>query len=112
MFQELRFVESSKEWIIRFEREESRKIKKRKINFHTRLHYDVDPSVNLCRALIVITRYGRREVPQTMVLPYYPLPARILEDRMRDMGLGVNIVPAKQPPIDWSYDFVVGHKSC
>ncbi len=112
IFRELRFDDAINKWIIRSEREEIREINGRQVHFHTRLHYDVDPSFSnkLCRALVVITRYGKDETPGTMVLPYYPLPAEVLEGHMKRVKFVTTLFPAKQMPTNWSYDFVVGQK--
>jgi SAM-dependent methyltransferase len=112
IFRELRFIEADAEWIVRYEREEVRKVDQRDVHFHTRLHYDIDPSFSrkICRALLTVTRYGNGEAPRTMVLPYYPLPAKVLEGYMKKMKLVTRIFSAKAPPTNWTYDFVVGQK--
>jgi SAM-dependent methyltransferase len=112
IFRELRFVEASNEWVRRLEREEMRKIQGREVFFHTRLHYDVDPSFSrkMCRAHIVITRYGKEETPRTMVLTYYPLPAEVLESHMKKLNFHTSVIPARTSPTNWNYDIVIGQK--
>jgi SAM-dependent methyltransferase len=110
IFMELQYIATENEWIVRSERlDPPRKIAgKYEVHFHTRLHYDIDPYFKICRALIVVTMYGNEVAPRTMVLPYYPLPAKSLEQNMKDTGFVTTVFPAKEGTINWSYDFVVG----
>jgi SAM-dependent methyltransferase len=113
MFMELQYVSSQNGWIIRSERHDPPRTiaGKQDVHFHTRLHYDVDPCFKKCRALLVITMYGSEIAPRTMLLPYYPLPANVLEENMKREGFATLLYPAKESPINWSYDFVVGQKT-
>jgi hypothetical protein len=113
-YMELKYDTIDKEWQIRTERKESREIPGLgSINFHTRLHYDIDPSFSekVSRALIVITIYGGKLSPRTLVIPYYPLPAKVLIDQMNDTGFKSTLFPAHEDlAINWKYDIVVGQK--
>ena len=113
-YKELRWEATSKEWIERFERTEKRKSEEHgEITFHTRLMYDTDPSVvpPVRRALIVITIYGEKLTPRTLVVPYYPLPANVLAEEMRSAGFIPTPFPAFEKFTEkWKYDIVVGLK--
>ena len=105
MFSELKY--ENNKWLVRKERSDEREIKGLKVTIQTKLHYDIDPVFKICRALIVVTIYGRDRVPHVHVLPYYPLPAERLRDELRSAGFKVKCFPAKRAPLDWSYDFLV-----
>lgn len=111
-FKELRYV--APEWVIRTSREEKCEIPGlESIRFHTRLHYDVDPSfaTAVLRALITLTIYGEGLSPQTALIPYYPLPARDLERHMASAGFSTFTYPAGEGPAEnWRYEVVVGRK--
>jgi SAM-dependent methyltransferase len=112
MFKEQQYVEPN--WITRSEKSDGERDIEGlgRVSFHTRMHYDVDPYLRKCRALIVTTMYGEQTGSQTMLLPYYPLPAQTLEGEMKAVGFEeISLFPAKQAPANWSYDFVVGRKS-
>jgi SAM-dependent methyltransferase len=124
MFNELRYVENVDDWIVRTERPsptEKRDVHdiagtKKKSHYHTWLHYDIDPSfsVPVCRALVVVTRYGPDVTPRTMVWPYYPLPAKILAAHMETVGfeeIEIRHARKDEPLQNYSYDFVIGRKA-
>jgi SAM-dependent methyltransferase len=109
ILKELRFVDDA--WIIRTERTDlDRNVNGRRVNFQTWLHYDVDPCFKTCRALIVATMYRKRFPRRTEVLSYYPLPARVLRNKMAALGFRTRKIPAKSQPLNWSYDFLIGTK--
>jgi len=114
-YMELLFAASERKWILRTERVEPREVPNiGMINFHTRIMHDTDPSLgdSIQRALIVVTIYGDNISSRTLIVPYYPLPADILEQKMRDAHFVTTIYPAKEEPtmINWKYDMVVGLK--
>lgn len=112
VYKELRYVKP--DWIVRTFREEAGVVPKvGKVQFHTKLHYDVDPSFssNVPRALIVLTVYGNNLSPRTALIPYYPLPAIELEKRMQAAGFLTTFYPAMaELAQNWKYDIVVGRK--
>jgi hypothetical protein len=115
MFRELKYDSHANSWVERQVRLEERVIKGKTVWCHTRLHYDIDPCFKVCRALIVATIYnkdsGGDNHPQINLLPYYPLPAEILEREMKNARFEPIILRSREGPIgDWSYDFVIGQK--
>ena len=114
MFKELRHIRDEGEWIERVDRKESRVLKDLgNVTFHTRIVHDSDPSFGpvVQRALIVITIYGQKLSPRTLVVPYYPLPGRLLQAQMAEAGFHARRYPAlRDPNANWKYDFVVGRK--
>jgi len=112
LYKEMRFV--TPEWIVRTVREEKCEVPGLEhVRFHTRLHYDVDPSFNIAvlRALIVLTIYGESLAPITALIPYYPLPAADLKRHMSEAGFITDLYPAGEGPAEnWKYDVVVGRK--
>lgn len=83
------------------------------MHFHTRLTYDTDPAFSsfVRRALIIITIYGENLAPKTLVVPYYPLPARLLHDQMTQAGFRTRTILAMTgEAANWKYDVVVGQK--
>ena len=110
VYREMRFVKGK--WTLRTEREESEYDETLGlIRFHTCMHYDVDESFGeeLNRALIVLTVSGASISPKTYVIPYYPLPASVLEKHMDEAGFDVRTFPAPEDPKSkYRYDLVVG----
>jgi hypothetical protein len=114
----LRF--DGKKWIERTEREEHVEISNSgRIRFHTRMFYDMDPEFDkkIQRAIILLSICGNREiaeagfVPQTIAIPYYPLPAEVLREKMQRAGFETAILPALKGKMkNWKYDTVVGRK--
>jgi hypothetical protein len=77
------------------------------------MHYDLDPSfgANVQRALIVVSVYGSEVTPFTFVIPYYPLPIKILKHRMERAGFVTNALSGFDGPlIHWKYDVAIGIK--
>jgi SAM-dependent methyltransferase len=113
-YHELRYIAEANEWIVRSERRESvATADLGVVNFHTRLLYDDDPSFGppVRRALIVVTIYGEAVTPRTLVIPYYPLPARDLSTRMQEAGFTASVTPAyERLAVNWKYDIVVARK--
>ena len=113
-YRELRYIAESKDWIVRGERLETREMPPYgKVDFHTRLVYDNDPSFGekVRRALIVLTVHGSHLAPRVHVIPYYPLPSSELADHMRQVGFVTTIFPAmKDITANWRYDIVAGRK--
>ena len=111
---ELKYDAQAQEWIERFERKEMRSLPGLgEVYFHTRLMYDTDPAFSsfVRRALIIITIYGENLAPKTLVIPYYPLPARLLHDQMTQAGFETKTIPAMTgEAANWKYDVVVGQK--
>jgi len=114
-YKELRYDAQADEWIERSERQEPRSLAGLgEVKFHTRLMYDTDPSfsVHVRRALILVTIYGENLAPKTLVVPYYPLPARLLQEQMTQAGFRTRIIPAMtREAANWKYDVVVGQKA-
>jgi SAM-dependent methyltransferase len=118
MFSEINYdSKKTKTWLPRLERTNTPVIKGKNTVCHTHLHSDVDPCFKLCRALVVATIFDRDDpraaTPRIAVLPYYPLPAEVLEREMRVARFEPEILRARDdtsPVGDWSYDFVVGYK--
>ena len=112
IFKELRY--QAPDWIIRTSREEQCEVPGLEdVRFHTMLHYDVDPAfpVKVPRALIVLTVHGEGLMPQTAVIPYYPLPVEELNRRMMVAGFATTVYHAMEgPAANWKYDIVVGRK--
>jgi len=111
---ELQYATPEQEWVVRTERVDSRKSSGgSNIHFHTRILHDRDPSFNdvVMRSLIVVTIFGDNLSPRTLVVPYYPLPAKILGTKMTEAGFVSTQQPAKTGmAINWKYDIVVGQK--
>jgi SAM-dependent methyltransferase len=114
IFKELQYFEAEDAWHIRTDRNEHRQHPELgDISFHTWIHHDVDYSFTqrVNRALIVLTVYGPKVTPETLVVPYYPLPAGLLKDQMEYAGFSTEIFPAREGLAnDWKYDVVVGQK--
>jgi SAM-dependent methyltransferase len=112
IYKELRLVGA--EWVVRTVRNERCEIDGMgEVHFHTRLHYDVDPAFTqkIPRALIVLTIYGDGMTPETMLIPYYPLPETILQAHMKAAGFKVALYRAGEYLAEnWRYDVVVGCK--
>jgi 2-polyprenyl-3-methyl-5-hydroxy-6-metoxy-1,4-benzoquinol methylase len=112
-YKELRFG-AEREWIERTDREETIPLPDLgTVRFHTRMHYDLDPSfgANVQRALIVVSVYGSEVTPFTFVIPYYPLPIKILKHRMERAGFVTNALSGFDGPlIHWKYDVAIGIK--
>ena len=112
VYYELRRDAVTKEWVQRVERPDvSEWPGGGNIHIHTRLHHDVDPAFgeNVRRTLIILTIYGEQIPPRVIALPYYPLPADILVNQMREAGFTTSVHPAYQDLcINWKYDVVVG----
>lgn len=110
IFKELQYKEGK--WIIRTTKPGGpQNIEgKGEMYFHTRLTYDVDPCFKVCRALIIVSIYGEQVPLEIKLMPYYPLPAAILEREMQSIDLATKVFEARKPPLDWDYDFVVGRK--
>jgi SAM-dependent methyltransferase len=84
-----------------------------RINFGTRLYHDIDLSFSqrVGRTLIALTVSGEQIPSETFIVPYYPLPARQLQDQMEYAGFVGTTFPAREGPArDWKYDIVVGQK--
>jgi SAM-dependent methyltransferase len=113
-YQELRYLATSQEWIVRSQRHEVTKSPELgEVHFHTRLLYDDDPAfgTGVRRALIVVTIYGGAVTPRVLVVPYYPLPARLLEKQMITCGFLTATHPALEKlAVNWKYDVVIGQK--
>jgi SAM-dependent methyltransferase len=113
-YKELRYDANIGDWIERYERIETRKIDHKGIvKYHTRLMYDTDPSFSkeVRRALIILTIYGEKFSPRTLVIPYYPLPSIELKKEMEKANFETKIHYAmKEFAINWKYDIVVGKK--
>jgi SAM-dependent methyltransferase len=120
MFSELRYIKEVDDWIVRTERPsateqpEVHDVAGKKVYYHTWLHYDIDPSFSepVCRALVVVSRYGSDVSPRTMIWPYYPLPAQILAAQMKEAGFNTEVRYARRddPLNGYSYDFAIGQK--
>ena len=112
VYYELRRDAITKEWVQRVERPDvSEWPGVGSIHIHTRLHHDVDPAFgeNVRRTLIILTIYGEQIPPRVIALPYYPLPADVLVDQMKNAGFTTSVHPAYQDLcINWKYDVVVG----
>ncbi|TMJ20504.1 MAG: DUF4062 domain-containing protein [Alphaproteobacteria bacterium] len=112
LYKELRYL--APDWVIRTAREEHCQVPGLdNVRFHTMLHYDVDPAfpVKVPRALIVLTVHGEGLMPQTAVVPYYPLPVEKLGRRMAVAGFATTVYRAMEgPAANWKYDIVVGRK--
>lgn len=113
-YKELRYHSELKEWIERDERKETVVISKYgKVHFHTKMMYDIDYSFStkVERAFIVVSVYGDNIPPETFVIPYYPLPGRMLINKMQNVGFKTNYFPAFEGPlISWKYDIIAGIK--
>ncbi len=59
-----------------------------KLNFHTKMHYDIDRSFHqdVQRAIIAVTVFGPNIPSQMFSIPYFPLPAEILMKKMTSVG--------------------------
>ena len=114
IYKELIYREAPVEWAIRTDRPDVRDVPTLgRVHFHTRLHYDIDPSfdVPVQRALIVLTIYGEKLAPQTLLIPYYPLPRKRLEKFMEKAEFTIRSYDAFSREVDgWKYDAVVGVK--
>jgi SAM-dependent methyltransferase len=114
IYKELQYFENENAWHIRTDRNDPRQhAKYGDIHFHTWIHHDVDYSFTqpVNRALIVLTVYGPKVTPETLVVPYYPLPAALLQEQMAYAGFSTKLFPAKDGLAkDWKYDIVVGEK--
>jgi SAM-dependent methyltransferase len=116
VYRELRYDNNRKEWLVRGERIESINTDEfGHVCFHTRLHYDTDPSFlnsgrPVQRALIVLTVYGKRVPTQTLVIPYYPLPASRLVSDSTKVGFESVLYEAKTEQNQTNYDFVLCRK--
>lgn len=114
IYRELQYDPSEKEWVIRREREESRELPGwGEVKFHTRIRYDFDPAFKekTNRALIVVTIHGEKFSPKTLVVPYYPLPAQLLAQRMLTAEFSTTVFRALEGmAVNWKYDIVVGKK--
>jgi SAM-dependent methyltransferase len=114
IYKELQYRESQDAWHIRTDRNEARQHPEMgKVNFHTWIHHDVDYSFTqrVNRALIVLTVYGPKVTPETLVVPYYPLPARFLQEEMGFAGFSTSLFEAREGLAEnWKYDIVVGQK--
>ncbi len=115
-YRELRYIAELRDWIVRGERLETREMPPYgKVDFHTRLLYDNDPSFGekVRRALIVLTVHGCQFAPRVHVIPYYPLPSSELADHMGQVGFVTTVFPAmKDITANWRYDIVAGRKPC
>jgi SAM-dependent methyltransferase len=117
---ELRFDGLTRKWIERKEREEAVEIPGLgTVRFHTRMFYDIDPEFETRteRAFVLLTICGSGRVaeagfvPQTIAIPYYPLPVRMLNEKMQKAGFKPRIYPALEGEAqNWKYDIVVGQK--
>ncbi|MFH0983082.1 MAG: DUF4062 domain-containing protein [Planctomycetota bacterium] len=114
IFKELQYDADAGDWRERCDREEiHRHDEYGDVRFHTRIMYDLDPSFDtpVHRALIVITIFSKKLVPRSLVVPYYPLPAKILEAQLELSGFKAKTYPAYEKlNVKWKYDFVVGRK--
>lgn len=114
IYKELKYSAADEEWIIRDERQECITLEDgREICFHTKMHYDFSPAFDkpVQRAFIVVSIYGNNHVPEIMVIPYYPIPAKILEEDMQRVGFKTKFFCGfKEPLNNWKYDIVVGQK--
>jgi hypothetical protein len=115
-YRELRYDAKRQEWIIRSERHEACDVNGfGEVHFHTRLMYDNDPAFydeHIRRALIVLTIHGPSVTPRVLVIPYYPLPATALKERMTNAKFTSSILPSMEKLVaKWKYDFVVGQKA-
>ena len=73
--------------------------------------YDTDPAFepSVRRALIVLTVYGKNLPPRIYVIPYYPLPARVLRAEMEKTKFTAVVYDAlTRLASNWKYDIVVG----
>jgi SAM-dependent methyltransferase len=104
---ELRFVEG--EWRPRTTRRDGpRSIPSRgDTYFHTSLVHDVDPTLEVDRALLVVTIESSNVPRETHLVPYYPLSAAVLISELQRAGFVTSLHEARTPPLDWSYDCVV-----
>ncbi len=114
IYKELQYHENEKAWHIRTSRHDTGKHQEfGDVHFHTWIHHDVDHSFTrpVNRALIVLTVYGAKVTPETLVVPYYPLPSTLLQEQMEFARFATKIFPAKEGLTkDWKYDIVVGQK--
>ena len=114
IYKELRYLASDEEWIERDERQEYVTLSDgNEVCFHTKMYYDISPAFEkkVQRAFIILSIFGKNSLIDTMVIPYYPLPARILKTKMEEIGLKTKVFSGfKEPLLNWKYDIVVGQK--
>ncbi|HEY9713507.1 MAG TPA: hypothetical protein V6C72_08545, partial [Chroococcales cyanobacterium] len=109
---ELRYDKGAKRWDIRKSRHDERDVGGMgKVHFHTYVHHDIDRSFGnaISRSLIVLTAFGQKFGRRFVCLPYYPLPAKSLAEKMEGVGLSATIHEADDDG-HRTYDIVVGQK--
>jgi SAM-dependent methyltransferase len=112
VFKELRYVEGR--WVTRVDRTDpGRAVYGKSIDFHTWVHYDIDPVFEICRAIVVVTMQEPNGQRRTKVWPYCPLPAKLLAEQMKTAGFKTDVWEARKHELlrGYSYDLLIGQKA-